>query len=351
MLFASKPKGVFIEFTDHSRRVMRANSHTAPMVIEAFAECEVDDDEGWDQIVEHFLPKNAPNGLLQASCGIYPVKRLVRQAEIDVRKVKEDGYISEFAASQFRIDPATYSLAIVNAQNGADYNMAEPSENQVIFAGMPNETIREEQDHLIEQNVYPERLEIGTLSCLGALVDYLKFSKIKQPIVVLELDMDIAYSFIVSEEGLLASRLLPQGLKSMIPVVQKELGLKDEESARKLFFSNTFDFTGMGPKLVARLINELQSSIGFFEVQTGQSISNVICPNLSSKLGWLEGVIVGQMGVSPIEMNLKPWLESRGITFSPDTADMEITREWLGVLSLMPRYDAIETQETEEQEE
>jgi hypothetical protein len=26
MLFASKPKGVFIEFTDYHRRVMRANS-------------------------------------------------------------------------------------------------------------------------------------------------------------------------------------------------------------------------------------------------------------------------------------------------------------------------------------
>jgi hypothetical protein len=98
------------------------------------------------------------------------------------------------------------------------------------------------------------------------------------------------------------------------------------------------------------LINELQSSIGFFEVQTGQSIGNVICPNLSSKRRWLEGVIVSQMGVSPIEMNLKPWLESRGITFSTDTADMEITREWLGVLSLMPRYDAVETDQAEEEE-
>lgn len=348
MLFASKPKGVFIEFTDHSRRVMRANSHKAPMVIEAFAECEVDDDEGWDQIVEHFLPKNAPNGLLQASCGVYPVKRLVRQAEIDARKIGSDGYIAEFASSQFRIDPSTYALSLLNAKDGSDYLLAGASENRVIFAGMPRDTIAKVQDNLIEQNVYPERLEIGTLSCLGALVDYLKFAKIKHPVVVLELDLDIAYSFIVSEEGLLASRLLPQGLKSMIPVVQKELGLKDEESARKLFFSNTFDFTGMGGKLVARLANELQSSIGFFEVQTGQSIGNVICPNLSSKLEWLEGVIVTQMGLSPIEMNLKPWLESRGITFSADTADMEITREWLGVLSLMPRYDAAQNDQTEE---
>lgn len=70
MLFASKLKGFFIEFTDHGRRVTRANSYKAPMIIEGLAECESDDEEGWEQIVEHFLPKNAPNGLLQASCGL-----------------------------------------------------------------------------------------------------------------------------------------------------------------------------------------------------------------------------------------------------------------------------------------
>ena len=37
------------------------------------------------------------------------------------------------------------------------------------------------------------------------------------------------------------------------------LGLKDEESARKLFYSNTFDFTGMGSVLTKKLIKELQS--------------------------------------------------------------------------------------------
>lgn len=351
MLFASKPKGVFIEFTDHARRVMRANSHKSPMIIEGLAECEADDEEGWEQIVEHFLPKNAPNGLLLASCGVNPPKRLVRHGEIDPRKIKEDDYISEFAAKQFRIDPANYTLALLNAKDGSDFNTDDPDGEQVIFAGISNDSIAEIQDQFIEQNVYPERMELGTLASIGALVDYLKFTKSKQPVVVLELDMDIAYSFIVSDEGLLASRLLPQGLKSMLPVVQKELGLKDEESARKLFFSNTFDFTGMGPKLITRLINELQSSIGFFEVQTGQSIGNVICPNLSSKLSWLEAVIASQMGVRSLELNLKPWLESRGITFSSDTAETEITREWLGVLSLMPRYDAVQTDEKEVEEE
>ena len=69
----------------------------------------------------------------------------------------------------------------------------------------------------------------------------------------------------------------------MFPVIQAELGLKDEDSARKLFYSNTFDFTEMGPSLLRKLLKELQASTGFYEVQTGQTIGQLylaLLPNL-----------------------------------------------------------------------
>jgi hypothetical protein len=347
MLFAAKPKGLFVEFANHSRRVVRANAASSPMVIEEFAECEETDEEGWGQIVEHFLPKKAPHGLLQANCSIQPEKRLVRKATIEPKKLAEENYLSEFAASQFRIEPQNYTLALLNSADGRDYDMGKATEKEVVIAGMLREDITAKQEALLEEGVYPDRLEIGTLACIGAMVDYLKFTKSRSPVVVLELENNAALSFIVSADGVEASRILPHGLSSMIPVVQKELGLKDEESAKKLFFSNTFDFTGMGPALVKRLLNELQSSIGFFEVQTGQSIGHVFCPNLSSKLAWLEQVLANQLGVDTMDLNLKPWLESRGITFAPSAEEMELTRDWFGVLSLMPRYDVIETEEKE----
>ncbi|MCF3649978.1 hypothetical protein [Synoicihabitans lomoniglobus] len=345
MFFATKPKGLFVEFANHSRRVVRANSATSPMVIEEFAACDETDEEGWGEILEHFLPKKSTHGLLQAQCSVFPEKRLLRRSTIDPRRVKEDGYLSEFAASQYRIEPEGYNLAFINASNGAEYNMADPTEKEVMVVGIPKEGLDEAQDAVLAEGVYPDRLEFGSLACIGALADYLKFNEIKAPVVVLELELNSAHSFIVSADGVEASRLLPHGLSSMIPVVQKELGLKDEESAKKLFFSNTFDFTGMGPTLIKRLLHELQSSIGFFEVQTGQSISSVFCPNLSSKLSWLEEVIATQLGVGQLKLNLMPWLESRGITIAPSAAELELTREWFGVLSLMPRYDAIKTEE------
>jgi hypothetical protein len=106
-------------------------------------------------------------------------------------------------------------------------------------------------------------LELSSVASLAAVIDYLRFSDSSKPTIVLELGSESTQSFIVSARGLEASRPIAVGLEAMVPVVQKELGLKDEESARKLFFSNTFDFTGMGASLCKRLLKELQSSMGF----------------------------------------------------------------------------------------
>jgi hypothetical protein len=128
-------------------------------------------------------------------------------------------------------------------------------------------------------------------------------------------------------------------------MVQQELNLKDEESARRLFFSNTFDFTGMGPVLLKKLLRELHSSIGFYEVQTGQSISQVVCMLLPSKLSWLEAVIASQLGVGAHKSKLTPWFQSLGLTFAAEHQSTEFDARWLGLFGLMAHHHAPVSQE------
>ena len=175
---------------------------------------------------------------------------------------------------------------------------------------------------------------------LGAVVDYLNFSKSKTPTLVLELGADTTHSFIVAASGVEASRPIALGLDAMVPIVQKELGLKDEESARKLFYSNTFDFTGMGPLLIKRLLKELQSSIGFYEVQTGQSVGQVLSLQLPSKLAWLDGAIAGSLGVTSLAIDPVPWLQSRQVTIPDSLAKIAQDHRYFGLLSLMANYNA-----------
>jgi Tfp pilus assembly PilM family ATPase len=177
------------------------------------------------------------------------------------------------------------------------------------------------------------------MAALGAIIDYLKFTDSTKPTLVLELGSDQTQSYIVSARGIEATRPIAVGLDAMVPVVQKELGLKDEESARKLFFSNTFDFTGMGASLCKRLLKELQSSMGFYEVQTGQSISQLICPVLSPKLAWLEAVIASQLGVAVLQPEVGPWLSARQITLGEAVSAASLDARKLALLGLVMQFN------------
>ncbi|HEY0946571.1 MAG TPA: hypothetical protein VGD81_14935 [Opitutaceae bacterium] len=309
-------------------------------MVEELKECPLGDDGALADTLKQLQPKKGQGGYLHAVCGVYPAKRLVRRATIEPRRVKEAGYLNDTAATQFRIEPDKYTLAMVTATEGLDYDVSKTPGKEVVFCGLPTEDIAVLQESILAKGIYPTRLELGTVATVGALADYLNFSKSKTPTLVLELGMNSTHSFIVSTGGLDASRPIPQGLDSMIPVVQKELGLKDEESARKLFFSNTFDFTGMGPALIKKLLKELQSSIGFYEVQTGQSIGQVMCTHLPPKLGWLENSIAGQLGVGVLKLDLVSWLQARQITLSDEASATPFDGRWLGLFSLMAQYHA-----------
>ncbi len=339
MLFSAKPKGYFVEQNDHAVMLARTSSPVAPMVVEELIECPVGDAAALAEAAKKIQPKKSPTGYLHASCGVYTPKRFVRKVTLEVKRVKEPAYFGELLTQQFRIEPDKYVTMVLNAPDGTDYDVTKvTTQKEAIFGGMPADEIVAAQDALLANAIYPERIELGSVSTLGAVVDYLAFTKSKTPTMVLEIGAEATHSFIVSSAGVEATRPIPQGLESMIPVVQKELGLKDEESARKLFFSNTFDFTGMGPLLIKKLLKELQSSIGFYEVQTGQSVGLLFSTMLPPKLAWLDGTIATALGVGSLQLDLIPWLESRRITFA-DAARSAVDTRWIGLLSLMARYD------------
>jgi hypothetical protein len=313
----------------------RTSEASAPLVIEELVDCPAGDSAAFADAKKRLLPKKAGNAYLTASCGIAAGRQLVRRATLEVKRLKEPNYLNEILTTQFRVEPDKFTIHVVNSTDGADFDPATNPQKDVIFCGLPSDDIVSIQDALLETGIYPERLELATLATLGGVVDYLKFNKSKTPTLVLEIDGGTTHSFIVGAGGVDAARPIAQGLESMVPIVQKELGLKDEESARKLFYSNTFDFTGMGPVLVKKLLKELQSSIGFYEVQTGQSVGQLICTSIPRKLAWIEGVIANALGISLMSLDLPPWLLSRKITLADGVAGNGLDARWFPLLSLM----------------
>lgn len=310
------------------------------MVIEELTSCPADDAAALADAIKLMQPKKGGAGsYISSTCGIYPAKRVVRHVTLDPKRYKEATYMDEVLAGQVRIEADKFALALLNANDGTDFDFSVTSKKEALFAGLPSDEVATWQSSLLDRGIYPERLEIGTLSSLGAITDYLTFSQVKTPTLVLEIDAESTQSFIVSDTGVENSRPIPQGLDAMIPVVQKEIGLKDEEAARKLFYSNAFDFTGMGATLIKKLLKELQSSIGFYEVQTGQSIGQVVCTLLPPKLGWLEKAISTQLGVPVLTVDYKTWLQTKGISFDGAANKQELDNRWLGLFSLMLNHN------------
>lgn len=340
MLFPAKTKGFYLERNEFGVTFARTSTSGAPMVVEDIRECAVGDAEAMAAICADFRPKKASSAYLMATCGVSPEQRVVRRATIDPKKVREEGYLNELVSSQFRIDAGAYTLSLLNAGNGLEFDMGRATQKDVVFCGLPSADIISMQDGLLSEGVFPERLEIGSLAALGAIIDYTGFNQFSSPTLVLEIGTESTHSYIVSPEGIEASRPIQQGLNAMVPVVQKELGLKDEESARKLFLSNTFDFTGMAPVLVKKLLKELQSSIGFYEVQTGQSIGQLVCTLLPQKLVWLEAAIASQLGVGVLKPDFAPWLQARQITLADTLPAGALNSRSFALLGLMTQFSS-----------
>lgn len=337
MFLAKKSKGFCVEIGEYSTLLARLSSPDAPYFVEELKEFPSTDTASITDWVKATDGKGS-TGYAHATCGIYPSKRIVRRHTVDPKKVKEPAYFNEIYTQQFRVESEKYTFKALNPDDGDDYDLTKAARKEVLFCGLPSEEIIAIQDKLLENGIYPERLEMGTVALMGGLVNYHKFKQNKSPLLLLEMGNDTTQSFILSAEGVDISRPIPSGIAAMIPVVQKELGLKDEESAKKLFYSNTFDFTSMGGALVKKLLKELQSSIGFYEVQTGQSIGNVLCTQLPVSLGWLGTTMAGALGVPQMKMDMLPWLESLNIKLADGVALGQSEERWAGLFSLIANH-------------
>jgi hypothetical protein len=348
MLFAQKNKGFFVELNDHAIMVARTSAPTAPFTVEDMRECPVGDAAALDAILTQLQPKKTPSGFLHATVGVFPARRLVRRHTLELKRVREPGYVAEICAQQFRIEHDKYALTLLNANDGLEFDSSRIGQKDVVFCGLPTEDAATVQSALLQSRIYPERLELGSVAALGGVVECLSHAKTNKPAHVLEIGAEVTHSFILTANGVEASRPIPQGLDAMVPNVQKELGLKDEESAPKLFYSNTFDFTGMGPLLIKKLLKELQSSIGFYEVQTGQSVGQVLTTQLSPKLQWLDGSIATALGITSLKLDPVPWLHARQITVPEALARNAQDIRWFGVLALMPQNNVVHAVAAEE---
>lgn len=336
-MFAKKTKGLFVEINEFSALAAVTSGFEAPLRIERLEELHLTGEPGKVRSFIQDLGAARGRQLTPTRVGVYPPSRFVRRATVELssQKARDPNFLPDYLKNQQRIDPEINQVAVLAAGSGTDPDFGRSGTKEVLFCGAESEQLQSEQDTLLRRGIYPDRLEIGTVATLGGLIQYSQRVPLKSPTLLLEITNESALITIVNAEGVELARPIPHGLSSMIPVVQSELGLKDEESARKLFFSDTFDFTEIGPSLLRKMLKELQASIGFYEVQTGQTIGQFFLSLLPPNLGWIGNLLSEQLGVEQLRIDFAPWLQSMKITPGEDVNLEGLDGRWLGLFSLM----------------
>lgn len=345
-MLSAKSQGVFIEFNQFSILASHTSALTPPFTVNALKEFPVGVpiETIQEQISQWTGSKrNSTSTFARAHCGFYPTSRFVRRHTVDQpAKLKDPNFFVDILTNQYRIDTDKNLIAIINATDGssftADKNLA--NQKELVLCGALSEEFQQAQNQIVEATLFPESLQLGCLSLIGGLMDYAEWSQFSMPTMILEVSPEISHLYIFNSEKLDISRPIPYGLNAMFPLIQQELGLKDEDSAKKLFYSNTFDFTEMGPVLLRKMLKELQASTGFYEVQTGQTIGQIYLSLLPKNLNWIAQVISKSLGVKVLTPDYKGWLQHCGITLA-DSIQMEtLDARWLGLFSLMGKFNA-----------
>jgi hypothetical protein len=339
-MFGSKSKGLFFDLAGDIALVARTTGLSAPFVIEELREVPISDVSTVADTVRGIAGVRG-NGYATACCAIYPTGRIVARLAIEARKLRDEGYLAQHAGETLKIDSSAYSLVPITIGQGAELASQKTPPKEILICGAPSADIITYQNRLLEYGLFPERLEIGSVCTMGGIMSQLRFTENKSPALLLEIGTESTAVSVLSHDGVEISRQVSFGISSMIPLVQKELALKDEESARKLFFSNSFDFTGMGPQLTKRLLRELQASIGFYEVQTGQSINQLCCTLLPSKVTWLQRTLADVLGMKVFTVDTAAWLKSMGIELADGVEVNDLPPAWTSLLCLMGSYQSI----------
>jgi hypothetical protein len=338
MIFSGKPQGYFVEINEFNALVARTSSVEPPLKFEAVKAVPGAKLDAVCEALLELADGKKRGRLMGANFAIYPPRRFIRKAAIDPKKLKEEAYLNDVLVSQFRVEPDRMTLAMMGSATGATVDPANANAKDVLFCGSFTEDFKKVQDDLLAAGLYPDSIELGSVAMLGGLLSYLAFTESKTPTLFLEVGMETTNCYILNVNGVDLARPIALGVNSIIPLVQKELGLKDEESAAKLFFSNTFDFGGMGPALIKKLLKELQSSIGFYEVQTGQSIGQLVCTGLPDNLGWLGTTLGSTLGVGVLKPDYGAWLKANNIEWNESTVGIAPGPSHLGLISLAGRF-------------
>ncbi len=336
-MISAKKNNFIVEFRPSAIRAARISSDTTPTVVEEVIEIDLSKDNSPASSIRDFA-KAKSNAYMHAACVIYPQGRLVRQLLLDTQRGKEVDFLMDYLRKSGGVDPEEFSAYCLSAEDGSEIDLSDFNKKEILVCGASKTEISNEQNSLVENGIYPRRLELGTLGTIGALKDAIGSDAGRSPALFLEIDKESTNAVIVGPKGVEMARRIDCGATHIAQALKEEMNLKDESAAEKILQSRDFDLGPIAPKLLRKLLRELQSSIGFFEVQTGSSVSELYCLKDGRFLPWLESSICDLLNLTVLPLDLEKWLDDKSVTFASEEILGQVDNTWLSLFSLVLEF-------------
>lgn len=333
---SKKSKGLFVEGDAYTVRSARVSGLVAPLRVDTLSVTPI---SGLERI-GGALDKEKPVGrgrYIAAHCGFAAESRFYFLHKVtQVAKAREAGYWAPLLR-QARLDPEEVVQATLDAATGTPLSdiASGGGAREFLVCGAKRSEWKEMQEQLVSRSIVPQSLQLSGLSTVAGLLDYLKAKRIELPVLLLEMSDKEAHLFILAGGKVVLCRAVSFGYESVLPLIRSELGLKDEESARHLFFSNTFDFRDIGNVLFGRLLRDLNAASGFYEMQTGQPLHGFVMTGTPAGLDWVPEVIAEGLEIGLMRIDWETWLERHKIELGEGVEALDLTLSMLPLMTLM----------------
>lgn len=332
-LTRNKRSGVLFNQTEHGIQLARLGRlDEKPLTVDAFAELAVGDEDGIERWMQVNFADRGP-GYLSGFCGFHPPDRVLIRENINTRRFVEPEYLNLLLAEQARL-PSTkdWFIRALHPVEGEVFTAATPPRPGLVL-GFPLGGVRELQNRLRKQSIRPQRLEVGTIALLGALLRHTRQISYPHAVVACELGQTQTRIYLLGKDGVHVPAALPHGLLSIEESAMKELNAPDVATARRALEAPTEELRGHGRRLVRALTRHLKPAVDYFEMQTGQPIGALFCAHLPAKLAWLEEALCAAVDLEFLAPNLETWMPTVGLQLPPDTTAPD--RSWFQALSLV----------------
>ena len=333
LLTRKNRSGVLFNLTDHCVQLARLGQlGDQPLLVGAFAELPVADDEG----IQRWLQENYPDrgqGYLAGYCGFHPTERVLLRETVNTRRLAEPDFLPTLLAGQAKLPTMKdWFVTALHPIEGEVFTAATPARPGLLL-GLPLASVRDLQQRLRKLRIRPQRLEVGTVALLGALTRHMRQIAYPHAVVACEIGQMQTRIYLLGKDGVHTPTALPHGLLSIEEAAMKELGAPDIATARRALETPTDELRGHGRRLVRALTRHLKPAVDYFEMQTGQAIGALFCGHLPARVAWLEEALCAAIDLEFLAPDIGTWLPTVGLALAPDTAAPG--RSWFQVLSIV----------------